>query len=141
MGPIRPIIPNHAKAGTAVVEGNPVQQRNPTMSMPNFNDMMKQLKEAGEKMQDVQRQLEKLIAEGESGGGMVRAKVNGRQKLLELHIDPEIMDDPDMVQDLVVAAVNNALEASAQLAQNEISKAAGGMINPADLLKNLNLGK
>ncbi|NTU94079.1 MAG: YbaB/EbfC family nucleoid-associated protein [Chlorobiaceae bacterium] len=110
------------------------------MSMPNFNDMMKQLKEAGEKMQDVQKQLEKLTAEGEAGGGMVRVKVNGRQKLLELRIDPEIMDDVDMVQDLVVAAVNNALEASAQLAQNEITKAAGG-INPADLLKNLNLGQ
>ncbi|NTU54445.1 MAG: YbaB/EbfC family nucleoid-associated protein [Chlorobiaceae bacterium] len=111
------------------------------MAMPNFSDMMKQLKDAGEKMQDVQKQLEKLVSEGESGGGMVRAKVNGRQKLLELTIDPEIMDDVDMVQDLVVAAVNNALESSAQLAQNEISKAAGGMINPADLMKHFGQGK
>jgi hypothetical protein len=110
------------------------------MSMPNLNDMMKQLKEAGEKMQDVQKQLEKLTAEGESGGGMVKARVNGRQKLLGLTIDPEIMDDPEMVQDLVVAAVNNALDASTKLAQDEISKAAGGMINPSDLLKNFNLG-
>ncbi|HWR01082.1 MAG TPA: YbaB/EbfC family nucleoid-associated protein [Chlorobaculum sp.] len=110
------------------------------MSLPNLGDMMKQLKEAGEKMQDVQKQLEKLTAEGEAGGGMVRAKVNGRQKLLELFIDPEIMDDVDMVQDLVVAAVNNALDASAQLAQNEISKAAGGMINPADLMKHFGQG-
>ncbi|NTU68987.1 MAG: YbaB/EbfC family nucleoid-associated protein [Chlorobiaceae bacterium] len=110
------------------------------MSMPNFNDMMKQLKEAGEKMQDVHKQLETVIAEGEAGGGMVRVKVNGRQKVLELRIDPEIMDDVEMVQDLIVAAINKALEASIQLAQGEISKAAGG-INPADLLKNLNLGK
>jgi len=109
--------------------------------MPNLSDMMKQLKEAGEKMQDVQKQLEKLIAEGEAGGGMVRAKVNGRQKLLELVIDPEIMDDVDMVQDLVVAAVNKALESSSQLAQNEISKAAGGMINPADLMKHFGQGQ
>lgn len=109
--------------------------------MPNLSDMMKQLKEAGEKMQDVQKQLEKLIAEGEAGGGMVRAKVNGRQKLLELTIDPEIMDDVDMVQDLVVAAVNKALESSSQLAQNEISKAAGGMINPADLMKHFGQGQ
>ncbi|WP_164926934.1 YbaB/EbfC family nucleoid-associated protein [Chlorobaculum tepidum] len=105
------------------------------MAMPNFGDMMKQLQEAGAKMQDLQKQLEKLVSEGEAGGGMVRAKVNGRQKLLELTIDPEIMDDVDMVQDLVVAAVNKALEASAQLAQSEIQKAAGGMINPADLMK------
>ncbi|RXK88465.1 YbaB/EbfC family nucleoid-associated protein [Chlorobaculum sp. 24CR] len=105
------------------------------MAMPNFGDMMKQLQEAGSKMQDVQKQLEKLVSEGEAGGGMVKAKVNGRQKLLELTIDPEIMDDVDMVQDLVVAAVNKALEASARLAQSEIQKAAGGMINPADLMK------
>jgi DNA-binding YbaB/EbfC family protein len=110
------------------------------MSMPNFSDMMKQLKEAGEKMQDVHKQLETVIAEGEAGGGMVRVKVNGRQKLLELVIDPEIMDDREMVQDLVVAAVNKALESSIQLAQGEISRVAGGL-NPADLLKNLNLGR
>jgi DNA-binding YbaB/EbfC family protein len=111
------------------------------MSMPNLGDMMKQLKEAGEKMQDVQKQLDQLVADGEAGGGMVRAKVSGRQKLLELTIDPDIMDDVEMVQDLVVAAVNKALEESAKLAQAEISRAAGGMINPEDFLKNLNLGQ
>jgi DNA-binding YbaB/EbfC family protein len=111
------------------------------MAMPNFSDMMKQLKDAGEKMQDVQKQLEKLVSEGEAGGGMVKAKVNGRQKVLELTIDPEIMDDVDMVQDLVVAAVNKALDISSQLAQNEISKAAGGMINPNDLMKHFGQGQ
>ncbi len=110
------------------------------MSMPNFNDMMKQIREAGEKMQDVQKQLERIVAEGEAGGGMVRVRVNGRQKVLDLKIDPEVMDDVDMVQDLVVAAVNNAFEAAASLAQAEIAKAAGGL-NPADILKNLNLGR
>ncbi|KUL23871.1 YbaB/EbfC family nucleoid-associated protein [Chlorobium limicola] len=111
------------------------------MSMPNLGDMMKQIQKAGEKMQDVQNQLEKLVAHGESGGGMVKVSVSGKQKLLSLRIDPEIMDDAEMVQDLVIAAVNNALDASAALAQEEISKAAGGMINPADILKNMNLGK
>lgn len=111
------------------------------MSLPNLSDMMKQLKVAGEKMQDVQKQLEKLVSEGEAGGGMVRARVNGRQKLLQLIIDPDIMDDVEMVQDLVVAAVNKALEESTKLAQEELSKAAGGMINPEELMKSLNLGK
>ncbi len=111
------------------------------MAMPNFGDMMKQIQQAGEKMQDVQKQLEKLVAHGEAGGGMVKASVSGKQKLLTLSIDPEILDDVEMVQDLVLAAVNNALEESGKLAQEEISKAAGGMMNPADLLKNLNLGK
>ncbi len=111
------------------------------MAMPNLGDMMKQIQQAGEKMQDVQKQLEKLVAYGEAGGGMVKVSVSGKQKLLSLTIDPDIMDDPEMVQDLVLAAVNNALSESSRLAQEEISKVTNGMINPADMLKNLNLGQ
>jgi DNA-binding YbaB/EbfC family protein len=111
------------------------------MAMPNLGDMMKQIQQAGEKMQDVQKQLEKLVAYGEAGGGMVKVSVSGKQKVLSLTIDPEIMDDAEMVQDLVLAAVNNALDESAKLAQEEISKVTGGMMNPADMLKNLNLGQ
>ncbi|NMW20644.1 MAG: YbaB/EbfC family nucleoid-associated protein [Chlorobiaceae bacterium] len=111
------------------------------MAMPNLGDMMKQIQQAGEKMQDVQKQLEKIVAYGEAGGGMVKASVSGKQKVLSLAIDPDIMDDPEMVQDLVLAAVNNALDESARLAQEEIGKVTGGMMNPADILKNLNLGQ
>jgi nucleoid-associated protein EbfC len=111
------------------------------MAMPNLGDMMKQIQQAGEKMQDVQKQLEKIVAYGEAGGGMVKVSVSGKQKLLSLTIDPDIMDDAEMVQDLVLAAVNNALDESARLAQEEISKVTGGMMNPADMLKNLNLGQ
>jgi len=111
------------------------------MAMPNFGDMMKQIQQAGEKMQDVQKQLEKIVAFGEAGGGMVKVSVSGKQKLLTLAIDPDIMDDREMVQDLVLAAVNNALDESARLAQDEISRVTGGMINPADMLKNLNIGQ
>jgi nucleoid-associated protein EbfC len=118
-----------------------IQRRRESMGMPNFGDMMKQIQQAGEKMQDVQKQLEKIIAHGEAGGGMVKVSVSGKQKLLSIAIDPDIMDDVEMVQDLVLAAVNSALDESARLAQDEISKATGGMINPTDLLKNLNLGK
>ncbi len=111
------------------------------MAMPNLGDMMKQIQQAGEKMQDVQKQLEKIVAYGEAGGGMVKVSVSGKQKVLSLAIDPDIMDDPEMVQDLVLAAVNNALDEAARLAQEEIGKVTGGMINPADILKNMNLGQ
>ncbi|MEI6639138.1 MAG: YbaB/EbfC family nucleoid-associated protein [Chlorobium sp.] len=111
------------------------------MAMPNLGDMMKQIQQAGEKMQDVQKQLEKIVAYGEAGGGMVKVSVSGKQKLLSLAIDPDIMDDREMVQDLVLAAANNALDESARLAQEEISKVTGGMMNPADMLKNLNIGQ
>jgi DNA-binding YbaB/EbfC family protein len=111
------------------------------MGMPNLNDLMKQVQQASSKMQDVQKQLERIVAYGESGGGMVKASVSGKQKLLSLTIDPDIMDDLEMVQDLVLAAVNNALDESARIAQDEIGKVTGGMINPAEMLKNLNLGQ
>ena len=111
------------------------------MAMPNLGDMMNQIQQAGEKMQDVQKQLEKIVAYGEAGGGMVKVSVSGKQKVLSLAIDPDIMDDPEMVQDLVLAAVNNALDEAARLAQEEIGKVTGGMINPADILKNMNLGQ
>ena len=81
------------------------------------------------------------MAYGEAGGGMVKVSVSGKQKVLSLTIDPDIMDDPEMVQDLVLAAVNNALDEAARLAQEEIGKVTGGMINPADILKNMNLGQ
>ena len=110
------------------------------MAMPNLGDMMKQIQQAGEKMQDVQKQLEKIVASGEAGGGMVKVTVSGKQKMLSLTIDPDIMDDVEMVQDLVLAAVNSALDEAGRLAQEEISKVTGGMMNPADMLKNLNLG-
>ena len=111
------------------------------MSMPNFNDMMKQLKQAGEKMQDVQKQLEKITAEGEAGAGMVKAVATGSQKVVGVKIEPDILDDVEMVQDLVVAAVNSALEKAAGRAREEMTKAAGGMLDPDDLLKNFNLGQ
>ncbi|MEI8187192.1 MAG: YbaB/EbfC family nucleoid-associated protein [Chlorobiaceae bacterium] len=111
------------------------------MAMPNFGDMMKQIQQAGEKMQDVHKQLEKIVAYGEAGGGMVKVSVSGKQKVLTLVIDPDIFDDPEMVQDLVLAAVNNAIDESLRLAQDEITKVTGGMVNPADILKNLDFGK
>ena len=111
------------------------------MGLPNLGDMMKQIQQAGEKMQEVQKQLDRLVAHGEAGGGMVKATVSGKQKLLSLSIDPDIMDDYEMVQDLVVAAVNSALDASLKLAQDEIGKVTGGMMNPTELLKNLNIGQ
>ncbi len=109
--------------------------------MPDFNDMMKQLQQAGAKMQDVQKQLEKITAEGEAGGGMVKAKASGKQKILSVTIDTEILDDIEMVQDLVVAAVNSALEKAAEQARGELSKAAGGLLGGENILKNFNFGQ
>lgn len=100
------------------------------MARPSMSELLKQAQKMQEKMQQVQEQLGALTAEGSAGGGMVTAVANGRQELLEIHIDKEVVDpeDVEMLEDLVVAAVNQALQNAQELASEEMSKAAGGML-------------
>lgn len=77
----------------------------------NIQQLMKQAQEMQKKMQKQQEELASKEFEASSGGGMVTAKVNGTGQLLAIQVDPEVVnpDDVDMLQDLVVAAVNEAL--------------------------------
>lgn len=99
---------------------------------------MQELLQAAQRMQSelsrVQAELAKKTVEGSAGGGMVKAVANGRQQLVALTIEPSIIEDRDipMLQDLVVAAVNQAMAKAAELAQQEMGKVTGQM--------NLNLG-
>ena len=81
----------------------------------------------GGNMQQLARQAQKLQAT--SGGGMVMAKVNGKKELLELTIKPEAVDpdDVEMLQDLVMAAVNEALRTATETSEQEMGKLTGGM--------------
>ena len=92
--------------------------------------MMKQMQKMQEKMEVVQAELEKKIVVGESGGGMVKVKANGKQRLLEFEIEPDLLkpEEREMLEDLLVAAANQALENAARLAQEEIGKITGGML-------------
>ena len=100
-----------------------------------FEDMPTMLKQAQhfqQKIKKIQEELEQKIVEASSGGGMVTVKVNGRQEILSVTIDPKIIkqNDVEMLQSLVVAATNEALKQSQLLAQNEIGKLTGGLNLP-----------
>lgn len=97
-----------------------------------MTEMLKQAKDLQGKMQKLQTEMAEKTLEASSGGGMVKVKVNGRQEILSIHIDPEMtkQDDLEMLQDLIVAAVNEALRQSQEMMQSEIGKLTGGMNLP-----------
>lgn len=95
----------------------------------NFQNVLKKAKQLQEKLEATQAELEKLTIEGQAGGGMVVAVVNGKQELLSVKIDAEILDeDVEMVEDLVVAAVNQALSKAGEESQQRLSAVSGGML-------------
>jgi hypothetical protein len=97
-----------------------------------LGNIMKQAQQMQKKMGQMQQEMETQQVEATSGGGMVTAVVNGRQKLLSLTIDPQCVDpdDVEMLQDLVSAAVNEAINKSQEMMQSEMSKLTGGMNIP-----------
>jgi hypothetical protein len=84
------------------------------------------------KMAKVQEDLKERVVEGSAGGGMVTAQANGRQELLVVKISKDVVDPTDisMLEDLVVAAVNQALKKSQELMQKEMAKVTGGLSMP-----------
>lgn len=97
-----------------------------------LGNIMKQAQQMQAKMARVQQELEKKEIEATAGGGMVTAKVNGKQELLALQIEKDVVDpeDVEMLQDLVMAAVNEAIKQSQQMIQEEMGKVTGGMNIP-----------
>ncbi|HYW26517.1 MAG TPA: YbaB/EbfC family nucleoid-associated protein [Terriglobales bacterium] len=103
--------------------------------MQNQMKMLKQVQQMQTKMAKVQADLEQEQVEASAGGGAVKAVVNGQQKLLSIAIDPDVAgDDVEMLQDLVVAAVNDALERSRELAAERMQSVAAGLGLPPGLL-------
>jgi hypothetical protein len=97
-----------------------------------LGNIMKQAQLMQQKMERMQQELETRQVEASAGGGMVTAVVNGRQQLVDLKIEASVVDpeDVDMLQDLVLAAVNEALKKSQDMAQEEMSKLTGGLNIP-----------
>ncbi len=100
------------------------------MAKMGMGDIMKQAQKMQDKMQKIQDELADLQVEASSGGGMVTVVANGKQEILEVRIDKQVVDpeDVEMLEDLVVAAVNQAMEKAQELANDEMGKAAGGML-------------
>ena len=94
--------------------------------------MMKQIQKMQADMQKVQEELGNKTITEESGGGMVKATVNGHKELISVEIDEEIASsgDKEMLEDLVVAAVNKALTSAGKMAEQELGDVTKGMVPP-----------
>lgn len=96
----------------------------------NMSKLLKQAQEMQQQIEEVQGQLSDMIVEAESGGGMVTVKVNGKQEVLEVNIDPEAMaEDREMLEDLIISALNKALSKAQTDSQEKMNSVAGGMMS------------
>jgi DNA-binding YbaB/EbfC family protein len=102
--------------------------------MQNPMKMMQQVQKMQSRMAKVQAELEGEEIEASAGGGAVKAVVNGQQRLLSITVDPEVASDVEMLQDLVVAAINEALENSRELAANRMQEVTAGLGLPPGLV-------
>ena len=102
------------------------------MSKLDLGGLLQQAKQLQERLSSVQDDIAARTAEGRAGGGMVTVLVNGRLEVLRVHIEPALLEAPDreMLQDLVVAAVNEALRSARVLIAEEMQKVTGGLPIP-----------
>ncbi|UBM60458.1 YbaB/EbfC family nucleoid-associated protein [Marinilongibacter aquaticus] len=100
------------------------------MGIFDMAGMLGNVKEMQAKMQEAQEKLSELTAEGEAGGGMVKVVANGKKSLVSVNIEPELLnkEEIDILQDLIVAAANKALENAEELAKEEMQNATKGML-------------
>ena len=100
----------------------------------NMTQLLKQARDVQKKIEEVQNELDDLVIEGDSGGGMVKVVVNGKQQLLELTIDQDaIKEDKELLEDLIISAVNNALAKSLEESQNRMNAVTGNMLGGMNL--------
>lgn len=104
----------------------------PMMGGMQMNNLVKQAQAMQNKISKMQEELEKYETVGTAGGGMVTAKVNGKQELMSVEIKKEVVnpDDVEMLQDLVVAAVREAMKKATEHSQHEMNKITGGLSIP-----------
>lgn len=97
-----------------------------------MGNMMKQVQQMQAKMEKAQAELEEMEIEGTAGGGMIKVVVNGKQDLISIEIDPEVVDkdEVEMLQDLIVAGINNAKEKAAEKQAEVMSQVTGGLNLP-----------
>ena len=99
------------------------------MPQPNMNQMMKQVQQMQAEMVKAQEEAQKQEVEASAGGGMVTVKVNGALEVLEIKIDPDAVDpdDVEMLQDMVLAATNEAIRSARELEASKMAGAAGSL--------------
>ena len=100
--------------------------------MPNMGQLMKQAQQFQTKMAKIQEELGEKTVESSAGGGMVTVVANGRQEIISINIDQEVVDpdDTEMLQDLILAATNDALSSAKDMMNEEMGKLTNGMNIP-----------
>ncbi|MEL6132648.1 MAG: YbaB/EbfC family nucleoid-associated protein [Bacteroidota bacterium] len=108
--------------------------------MFNLPDMMGKFQEMQNRMKEIRESLDKITVDAEAGGGMVRVQASGNRRVLKIEIDPMIIDkdDPEVMADLITAAVNKALDAAEARGREEMEGATKGMLPN---IPGLDLGK
>lgn len=102
----------------------------------NLGNLMKEAQKMQQRMQEAQQQLSQLLVDGEAGGGMIKIKMNGRHDVTEVKINPSLMDEEvEMMEDLVAAAVNDAVRKVEKASKEKISQLTAGLNIPTDFLK------
>jgi nucleoid-associated protein EbfC len=98
----------------------------------NMNNMMKQMQKMQKKMEEMQGELEEREVEASAGGGAVTAIVNGKKELLDIKLEESVVDpeDIEMLQDLIIAAVSEAVRKAEEQSEAEMKKLTGGMNIP-----------
>ena len=94
-----------------------------------INKMIKKAQEMQSQMEKAQAELNSIEIEGQAGGGMVSVTVNGHKDLVALNIDPEILnEDKEMIEDMILAAVNQGLQNAGKVAEEKMNSITGGML-------------
>lgn len=108
----------------------------------NMADMFGKFSELQSKVEEAQKELEKLEVEAEAGGGMVKVRANGKRKVLSIKLDEDVIDsdDAEMLEDLVVAGVNKALDKAEEAAQEKMQSTYKNML-PGGGLPGMDLSK
>ncbi len=101
------------------------------MSLGDLGNIMKQAQQLQERLSQVQDAVARRTVEASAGGGMVRVVVNGKHEVLSLTLDPSVLrEDVELVQDLVIAAVNEGIRNAQKMVAEEMTKATGGLKIP-----------
>ena len=99
---------------------------------PGMEELMRQAQQMGQRMQELKAELARRTVTGTAGGGMVTVTANGAMQVIEIDIEPEVIDrdEAEMLTDLIAAAVNQALTAAREMVAEETRKLTGGMPLP-----------
>lgn len=98
----------------------------------NMNNLMKQAQKLQKQMEEMKEEIEKKTVEASSGGGAVTAVVSGKKEIIDIKIKPEVVDpdDVEMLQDLIIAAINEAISKAGEMMEQEMAKVTGGFNIP-----------